>query len=174
MGNEINTELKTGRRQFLLGSGSVLAMTAFSLNSQARHRLDNVNLAGVVAYRETDKRSVAFASVLGEAGMILLPLAPDPVRQWRDEVKEAISRHQVPMYGLTDWSDYLLMRDLNAELRRFPVRDDMQIQQDTHNIQWAAELAMEKVKTLSHQGTLTERGTYEAAHTGNLFSWEIS
>ena len=166
---------KSTRRQFVLGSGALAAISSLPLSLQAKTDLQSMpSKQGIVAYREDDERSSAFAAVMAEAGMTLLPLAKDPVRQWRDEARAAVENLKLPMIGLTNWSDYLLMRELNGELRRKPESEEMcfvSAQED--KVEWAVNHAM---KILEHNSSLEQVPEFEIQHLGHghLFSWTIS
>ena len=107
------------RRQFMLSMASVIAVSSLPLTNSANAGLSgSTPQGGVVVYRPGSQHSRDFASVLQSSGVTAIALVGDPVRQWRDSLQQVIAEQSEPFYGLTDWSDYQLMRGLAAELRR--------------------------------------------------------
>lgn len=107
------------RRQFILSIASAAAAGSLPLGHPAlAGQPVTDNQAAVVVYRPGTQASRDFAMALQKTGMTAIALAQDPVRQWRDTLQPRLEARPGPLYGLTDWSDYQLMRGLGAELRR--------------------------------------------------------
>lgn len=107
------------RRQFMVSMASVMAASSLPLAHSAKAGLlDSNRQGGVVVYRAGSQQGQNFALALQSSGVTAIALVGDPVRQWRDSLGQVIEAQSEPFYGLTDWSDYQLMRGLAAELRR--------------------------------------------------------
>jgi hypothetical protein len=116
--------LYKSRRDFL---GTALAGTALALTSVPLPALAATatrKLAGrpaLALYQPHDAHATAFADALAAAGIATLALTDDPVRQWRDGLGRLVTAENFILLGLGNWSDYLVLRGLAAEQRRFPL-----------------------------------------------------
>lgn len=103
------------RRDVLAGAGGALAVAAMApLAARA-----SVRAPGIVLCDPRSETSQRFAAVLARAGSTAIALEADPVRQWYAGLRETVERHG-SVAALTDWSRYLMLRGLAAELRRHP------------------------------------------------------
>lgn len=168
------TLAQTSRRQFIAGSSSLLAMSCFSgyLNAaqldtlKSQFSASNIQ-SGIAIYKGGDKYSQAFASVFADNGMSMVELGIDPVRQWRDGLAEALASSQQPIIGLTNWSDYQLMRGLAAELRRHPA---FEVQHKLHRgieTNWASTYAQDLL-TISKTESLMDIQQALAARSAHI------
>lgn len=107
------------RRQFMMSIATAAAAGSLPLVNSAFAGLPATDTPGaVVVYRPGTQASRDFAMTLQKTGVTAIALAEDPVRQWRDTLQRQLEAHPGPLYGMTDWADYQLMRGLGAELRR--------------------------------------------------------
>ena len=156
------------RRHFLLGTGSAVALSSLPLSISARTRLQqHSGSKGLVVYREALEYGRNFASVMVAAGMDAVALGGDPVQQWRRQLAEIVASSPVPVYGLTDWSDYQLLRGLCAELRRHPASETAHRGSLAGSADWAGQLALDLL-----DGKAVAPRTAAGQHT--LFTWVIS
>lgn len=119
------------RRQFMISVATAAAAGSLPLSHSALAGLPATDTQSALAvYRPGTQASRDFAMMLQKNGVTAIALAEDPVRQWRDMLLPRLEARSGPLYGMTDWSDYQLMRGLGAELRRHvrheSVHDDRQ------------------------------------------------
>jgi len=74
--------------------------------------------ASVVLHDRRIGIAPALRSRLVADGAKFIELTDDPVRQWRGEIAALLARPGTRLFGITRWSDYLLIRGLAAESRR--------------------------------------------------------
>lgn len=179
--------VQASRRNFIAGSSSFLALSSLPnyLNAAELGALKSQFSAlnkqvGIVVYKEGDENSLAFASVFADVGMTLVALGIDPVRQWRDGLAAELAAQQQPVIGLTNWPDYLLMRGLAAELRRYPVLEAQhKVLAGTDNA-WASAYAhdlleISEAESLQDiQQALATAGATQPFGGRSLFSWIIT
>lgn len=134
--------VQASRRKFIAGSSSLLALSSVSnyLNAaqpgaQLLQTTEQSKQAGIVLYKDGDESSKALALEFSDTGMTLVALGIDPVRQWRDGLSEVFADKQQTIIGLTNWSDYMLMRGLAAEVRRYPALAEEKVN-DTALFSW--------------------------------------
>lgn len=107
----------SGRRSFLVATGSVLTLTALPV----RGAMDVAPVERrLVAFRPELAESVRFASELTAAGFTSFVIGPDPMRAWRDGLGSRLAEGDAELWGLTGWTDYLVLRSLAYEVRRYP------------------------------------------------------
>lgn len=114
----------SNRRKFIRHSGGLAAaLGAFSTTLHARDKNSKNQIDAVVLFRWENKHSATFAKSLSEEGLQAIALREDPVRQWRDNIGKIIAdrKNPAPLIGLTNWSDFLIVRELASEARKFPV-----------------------------------------------------
>ncbi|MDT8398145.1 MAG: hypothetical protein RQ899_05990 [Pseudomonadales bacterium] len=132
------------RRHFMLGAGSAVALGSLPLNLNAQTRLQlHSGVRGLVVYREAQLQGRAFAAAMMAAGLATVTLGEDPVWQWRTQLAATVAGSKAPVYGLTDWSDYQLMRGLCAELRRYPIVETRHCIGRSASAEWAVRRAQE-------------------------------
>lgn len=107
------------RRQFLAGTGTALALGSLAgLSSGARGSSEAQRT--LVLYRASEPLAQRFAGLAAACGLPTLALAHDPVRQWRDGLAVLVTEQQFRLTGLSNWADFIILRGLAAEARRFP------------------------------------------------------
>jgi hypothetical protein len=85
-----------------LGGAALLAPAVASAGTTPR-------ASGVLLFDPASPESRAIARAA--KGQRLIALEGDPVRMWRDTLRDASG----PIGGITRWSDYLILRGLAAE-----------------------------------------------------------
>jgi hypothetical protein len=115
----------TNRRRFVQGTGSLVALGSvpayLTANEDELQDFLGGIQQGVVLYRKQVSHAVDFAGVLARAGLTAVALSDDPVRQWRDGLGDIAGGQGVPITGLTNWADYLVLSGLAAEQRKHVV-----------------------------------------------------
>jgi len=116
-------KLKTSRRQFLAGAGVAGAAGAATAAaaSAAHAALGTDEAAGSATVVLHDPRIDLPADVaarLKANGARIITLGDDPVRLWRTEIGAVLREPDTRLFGVTRWSDYLIVRGLAAETRR--------------------------------------------------------
>jgi hypothetical protein len=112
--------LKASRRQFLAGAG-VAGAAGAAAASPAGSVLAADEAAGSATVVLHDPRIALPADVaarLKANGARVIALDDDPVRLWRTEIGAVLGQPDTKLFGLTRWSDYLIVRGLAAETRR--------------------------------------------------------
>lgn len=107
----MNDFLNTSRREFLgiaAGAGVALGVGTSAYAAPA-------SAAPTVVVHDPDF-AVPEQFVSGTA-MTLVALRGDPVRFWRDGLREQVAAGKA-LYGLTLWADLVIFQGLAAELRR--------------------------------------------------------
>lgn len=154
------------RRRFLLGSSSALAIGSLPVGAAlAANRTRSAT--GLVLYREANEASRYFAAAMSRAGMGAIALTDDLVRQWRSELNQILRDNPLPLYGLTDWSDYQLLRGLAVELRRFPQQELRLTVPVSGQPDWAVNQALATLDDAVAEPKSTTDGQA-------LFNWVIS
>lgn len=114
------------RREFLAGTAAAVTAASVPLPAFASGFRRFASRPLLVVYQEYDAHAAAFAAEFDAAGYATLALTDDPVRQWRDGLGRLVRDDNILMLGLTNWSDYLMLRGLAAEERRFPLFESQQ------------------------------------------------
>ncbi|HHX81981.1 MAG TPA: hypothetical protein GX696_03235 [Pseudomonadaceae bacterium] len=78
--------------------------------------------AALVLYREGNPAAREFAELMMREGRRASVMEADLVRQWRRGLGAYLNEGGVLM-GYSDWDDWLLVRGLAAEQRRFPLHE---------------------------------------------------
>ena len=111
------------RRQFVTGAamaGTLVATTA-ATTAVSASGVSAVEAAGQASVVLHDRRiaidEALRARFLG-GGATFIELTDDPVRQWRGEIAALLAHPDTRLFGITQWSDYLLVRGMAAETRR--------------------------------------------------------
>ena len=114
--------LYTSRRVFL--ACTAVALTGASVPAvalTAQHTRMFSGRPALVLHQAHDTHAVAFANEFARAGFATLALTDDPVRQWRDGLARLALEERFVLLGLGNWSDYVVLRGLTAEQRRYPM-----------------------------------------------------
>ncbi|MEN9704794.1 MAG: hypothetical protein RLZZ393_673 [Pseudomonadota bacterium] len=113
-------KVKASRRRFLAGVGIAGAAGAAAAGP-ATVMLGAPEAAGAATVILHDSRIPLPADVaarLQANGAQVITLGDDPVRLWRTEVGAVLRKPDTRLFGVTRWSDYLIVRGLAAESRR--------------------------------------------------------
>ena len=115
----MNTPRAT-RRQFVTGAAmaGTLAAAATVHGSTGVSTTEAASQASVVLHDRRIGIDPALRARLVEGGARFVALTDDPVRQWRSEIAALLAQRGTRVFGITQWSDYLLVRGLAAETRR--------------------------------------------------------
>lgn len=163
------------RREFLAGTAVALTSAAVPLNVLAANTRKLAGRPALVLYQAHDAHATAFADELAAAGFSTLALTDDPVRQWRDGLGRLVTEENFILLGLSNWSDYTLVRGLAAEQRRFPMLERQQ--RKMAGTAWARQQAQDLLaiaeatdlpQALRHLQDTSTRGTLPS-----LFNWVI-
>lgn len=176
------------RRQFLANSAGLLSLSALPVYLNAcqpvdlKDHLENTHQQQIVILvTANDVNSKQFASVFAGLGMTVVTLGIDPVRQWRDGLSELVRKKAV--LGLTQWSDYFMVRGLAAEQRKFPLLEAQRFLPEEQSETWAEKHAydllqlswkddMEKVQMQLKNSVLTDNA--QGMKKNSMFSWVIA
>lgn len=109
------------RRDFLAGTALAVGSAAIPLPVLAANTRKLAGRPALVLYQPHDAHATAFADELAAAGFSTLAMTDDPVRQWRDGLGRLVLEENFVLLGLSNWSDYSILRGLAAEHRRFPL-----------------------------------------------------
>jgi hypothetical protein len=112
--------LRATRRQFVTGAamaGTLVAGTATGGNSFGSQE-DAAQQASVVLHDRRIEIESALRDRLTAGGARFIELTDDPVRQWRSEISALLTHPDTRLFGITQWSDYLIVRGMAAETRR--------------------------------------------------------
>jgi hypothetical protein len=165
------------RREFLAGTALALTSASIPLSTFAAATTRKLGARpALVLYQRHDVHASAFADELAAHGFATLALTDDPVRQWRDGLGQLVMQQDFALVGLSNWSDYSVLRGLAAEHRRFPLLERQQ--RKVAGTAWARQHAREMLalaNTDDLQGVLPElKNKTEERHTApSLFSWVI-
>lgn len=165
------------RRKLLLGSSSLLALGPVAAASLPGDGTAMMKLSkGMVVYREAESRSVVFAAALQEAGITPVLLQHDVIRQWRKRELNNVLEGALPIYGLTDWSDFQLLRGLAGEHRRHPGAVEVHPRQAldaNERHEWIVQRAMGLLESGNQKGSMLMNGN-TGGHRAALLSWVIT
>lgn len=189
MNDEYSFLKGTGRRRFIKGGGSLVALGSLPAYLTAKPEMLVQPLAelqqrrGIVLYRDNDLHSRSFAENLSATGIHAVALTDDPVRQWRKSLSQMAAEKGMPVMGLSNWADYLMISGLAAEQRKHVM---LELQHAVYQPQaekesWSCELALEYLQLpeitdkdlmQTHFSKLLDRKLRPG--TQSLFSWFIA
>lgn len=165
------------RRDFLAGTAA--AVTAASMPLPALAASGFRHFAGrplLVLYQPHDPHAFAFAAEFSAARYATLALTDDPVRQWRDGLGRLVRDENLLLIGLSNWSDYSMLRGLAADERRFPLFQSRQTKQ--RGDAWArahARTVLARADADDAQQALRDMGTTSEPPLAApaLFGWAL-
>ncbi len=165
------------RRDFLAGTALALTSATVPLPTFAAKTMRK--LAGrplLALYQPHDAHATAFADELAAAGFATLALTDDPVRLWRDGLGRLVTTENVVLVGLSNWTDYTVLRGLAAEHRRFPLLERQQ--RKMAGTAWARQQARDLARlaeTAELQNALNTLNTGHQTRSAapSLFSWVL-
>ena len=189
MNDEYSFLKGTGRRRFIKGGGSLVALGSLPVYLTAKPERLVQPLAelqqrrGIVLYRDNDLHSRSFAETLSATGIHAVALTDDPVRQWRKSLSQMAAEKGMPVMGLSNWADYLMISGLAAEQRKHVM---LELQHAVYQPQaekesWSCELALEYLQLpkitdkdlmQTHFSKLLDKKLRPG--TQSLFSWFIA
>jgi hypothetical protein len=105
-------ESSLSRRHLLIGG----ATAAGALTLPAHHTWAAADGHGDTVLLH-DRRVTSDATFIDRVQARVIVLGDDPVRQWRDESADWLTR-DARLMGITRWPDFLMLRGLAAESRR--------------------------------------------------------
>ncbi len=149
MNDEYTFPEGTGRRRFIKGTGSLVALGSLPGYLAANTEMlastfgDLQQRQGIVLYRDNEIHSRIFADTLSAAGIHPVALTDDPVRQWRNSLQAMPGDNGMPLMGLTNWADYLIISGLAAEQRRHVMLELQHAVHQPEKKNWSGELAVE-------------------------------
>jgi hypothetical protein len=169
----------TSRREFLAGTAVALTSAAVPLPVLAANTRKLANRSALVLYQAHEPHATAFADELAAAGFSTLAMTDDPVRQWRDGLGRLVLDENFVLLGLSNWADYMIVRGLAAEHRRFPLLERQQRKKagtawarqqarDLLALADATDLPQALLQALREQDRAGSRGTQPS-----LFNWVI-
>ena len=164
------------RREFLAGTAVALTSAAVPLPVLAANTRKLAGRPALVLYQAHDPHATAFADELAAAGFSTLALTDDPVRQWRDGLGRLVTEENFVLLGLSNWSDYTIVRGLAAEHRRFPLLERQQ--RKMAGTAWARQQARDLL-ALAEAGDLKaalqelQGRTPARSSAPSLFSWVV-
>jgi hypothetical protein len=164
------------RREFLAGTALALTSAAVPLPILAANTRKLAGRPALVMYQPHDAHATAFTDELAAAGFSTLALTDDPVRQWRDGLGRLVCDENFVLLGLSNWSDYSIMRGLAAEHRRFPLLERQQ--RKLAGTAWARQqardlLALTEASDLKKALADMQSQTPARESAPSLFSWVI-
>jgi hypothetical protein len=164
------------RREFLAGTAVALASAAVPLPVLAANTRKLAGRPALVLYQAHDPHATAFADELAAAGLSTLAMTDDVVRQWRDGLGRLVTEENFVLLGLSNWSDYLVVRGLAAEHRRFPMLERQQ--RKMAGTAWARRqardlLALADANDLQEALLALKSGTEARTTAPSLFSWVV-
>ena len=178
-------KVSKSRRKFLAGTGGLVALSSMPGYLSASQIKSSEGIAiqqkSVVLYREEETSSVEFAEVFASAGMTAIALQDDIVRQWRDGLGETLKEHSA--FGLSNWTDYFMVRALAVEDRRFPIVEKRHVVNASTESEWAIEHAIEllqkstqdSIESLRYQNVKgAELNSLSQHKDKSLFSWVVA
>ncbi len=149
MNDEYSFPEGSARRRFIKGTGSLVALGSLPGYLTANTQMlastfgDLQQRQGIVLYRDNDIHSRTFADTLFAAGFHPVALTDDPVRQWRNSLEQMSGDNSMPLMGLTNWADYLIISGLAAEQRRHVMLELQHAVYQPEKKNWPGELAVE-------------------------------
>jgi hypothetical protein len=164
------------RREFLAGTALALTSAAVPLPVLAANTRKLAGRPALVMYQPHDAHATAFADELAAAGFSTLALTDDPVRQWRDGLGRLVCDENFVLLGLSNWSDYSIVRGLAAEHRRFPLVERQQ--RKMAGTAWARQqardlLALADAADLPVAARTLQDSSKISGLAPSLFSWII-
>ena len=162
------------RRQFVISSGLAVASTAsFGLFAKEKNTVsaDSLIQEAIIIAREEHDHFDQLNDLT--APLTVIQLNGDPVRQWRNQIKQIINDKQQPLIGYSTWSDYIIMQGLASELRYYPRYLQQHKLSDLSNEQALTKqtnVLLNNVKNISFKEQLLAPNHSEQI----LFSWVIS
>jgi hypothetical protein len=99
-----------------LGGAGALSTTGGAAQSSAL--LLAASKATVVLHDPRITIDAKVVARLEASGARFIPLAGDPVRQWRGAERDLLSDRNTRLFGVSRWPDFLMIRGLAAESRR--------------------------------------------------------
>lgn len=163
------------RRDFLAGTAA--ALTAATVPSAPLIAGTTRHIDGqpaLVLFQPHDAQAKAFADECATAGFATLALTDDTVRQWRDGLGRLVQQDDFVLLGLSNWSDYSVLRGLAAEQRRFP-RFELRMRK-TAAVKGARQIALAIAERAPDWQQLSHSLQSIAAPEGpepSLFAWMI-
>ena len=114
--------LTGNRRDFLKGAGGLGGLVAAGSSAAvaAAPAADVAAGATVVLHDPRFAFDPEVEAGFRARGIEIITIDDDPVRLWRSAIGERLSRPDTRLYGVTRWADYLIVRGLAAESRRYP------------------------------------------------------
>lgn len=114
--------LSTTRRGFLVAAGGAAAIATAKAGAAmvATQALTAADSASVVLHDPSLPMPDEVARRLAANGARIIRIDADPVRMWRQELGCVLRDPRTKLFGLTRWADYLIVRGLAAESRRYP------------------------------------------------------
>lgn len=109
------------RRQFCSWSSLALAGMPGTLLASTVVQSPRLEEA-LVLYRDVNPAAREFAELMVREGRQARAMEADLVRQWRRGLGAYLDEGGLLM-GYSDWNDWLLLRGLAAEQRRFPLHE---------------------------------------------------
>ncbi len=187
MNDEYSFLKGTGRRRFIKGSGSLVALGSLPGYLTANTVIPGSSFAGlqkrqgIVLYRDNDIHSRTFADTLSASGFHSEVLTDDPVRQWRKSLNDMVVKEGMSIMGLTNWADYLVISGLAAEQRRHVLLELQHAVNQPEKQNWSSGLALEFLqlqeivdKELLQAQFRKMLDTALRPGTQSLFSWLIA
>ncbi len=122
--------LTTTRRGFLAGAGGAAAVVTATASGSAAaaQQLSAADAASVVLHDPELPIPDDIARRLEANGARIIRLDDDPVRMWRQELSAVLANRETKLFGLTRWADYLIVRGLAAESRRYPRFEQLHVE----------------------------------------------
>ena len=174
------------RRKFIKTGSSLLAFSTVSavapLNADTVwNGLQGLDVGrALVLYRDSDPQAQRFAAAFADAGIAVLALGHDPVRQWRDGLGQLISEQKLMITGMGNWVDYIIVRRLAAEQRQLPLLE-MQHVRTQDRADWAHDHAATLIQACACDRdslrtalrALEVRGNINTA-APSVFSWVLA
>ena len=111
--------LRPTRRQFVTGAAMAGTLAAGAVvRGTTGSATEAAPRPSVVLHDRRIDIDPALRARLVADGSRFIELNDDPVRQWRGEIAALLAHPGARLFGITRWSDYLLLRGLAAESRR--------------------------------------------------------
>lgn len=169
--------ITTSRRNFLLGASSLAATTLTTgTQSSGLATADSGMHQGLILARAEYLRGNHFAEIFKDAGLRVIYLGNDPVRQWRDEIEQTFSANAYNLFGLTSWSDLILLRGLCAEHQRHLLDVQTHILKKADSRHDLETRGQQLIENYIHKATTTDVASVEPTlfHSHQqAYSWVI-